>query len=167
MSLGAGTATHLVRMRRALAFSLALALVVSAAARGDIGIVKLNPTTARPGDLITVVVAGYLGQRPWRPMPVVLIPSALAPPEVPFRGGFRSPIARRADLRPPRYRVVGAVRNWRAPDSTGVNARGVIRFRLPPVRPGRYVFALFCETCWPGPRGSLIIDRRLVLTVAA
>lgn len=155
------------RMRGALALLMVVALVVPCAARADIGIIKLTPTAARPGDAVTIVVAGYLGPRPWRPMPVVMIPAKLAPKEVPFRGGFRSPIARRSELRPPPYRVVGAVRNWRPRDETGVNARGELRFRLPPVRPGRYVFALFCAPCWPGPRGSLIIDRRLVLTVAA
>jgi hypothetical protein len=154
-------------MRRAAAVAVVVALVVTGAARGDIGIRELTPRTARAGDLVTVVAAGYLGPRPWQPMPVVMIPAKLAPKPRPVPGGFGSPIARRSDLRPPRYRIVGAVSTWRPRDDTGVNARGVLRFRLPPVRPGRYVFALFCEPCRPGPRGSLIIDRRLVLTVAA
>jgi hypothetical protein len=149
------------------ASSLVVALLVTGAAHGDIGIRKLTPTSARPGDVITVVAAGYLGPQPWRAMPVVMIPARLAPKLRPVRGGFGRPLALRTELRPPRYRVVGAVRNWRPRDQAGVNARGELRLRLPAVPPGRYVFALFCDPCSPGPRGSLIIDRRLVLAVDA
>jgi hypothetical protein len=142
-------------------------LVLATVARGDVGIRKLMPTSARPGEQITIVAAGYLGPRPWRPMPIVMIPAKLAPRPRPVQGGLGSPIARRSDLRPPRYRIVGAVRNWRRRDERAVNATGALRFRLPPVRTGRYVFALFCDPCRSGPRGSLIIDPRLVLAVAA
>jgi len=167
MSNAGSATTHSSRASRALTLVMLVALVGASAARGDIGIRKLTPSTARPGDVITLVAAGYLGPRPWRPMPVVMIPAKLAPKPRPVPGGFGSPIARRSDLRPPRYRIVGAVRNWRPRDETAVNATGALRFRLPSVRPGRYVFALFCDPCRSGSRGSLIIDSRLVLAVAA
>jgi hypothetical protein len=153
------------RRLRGLAPLLIIALLAAGAAHGDIGIRKLTPASARPGDVITVVAAGYLGPRPWRALPVVMIPARLAPKLRPVRGGFGRPLALRSELRSPRYRVVGAVRNWQPRDQTGVNARGEFRFRLPAVPPGRYLFALFCDPCAPGPQGSLIIDRRLVLAV--
>jgi hypothetical protein len=163
-----GSATaHSRRPRRAITLVMLVALVGASAAHGDIGIRKLTPTAAQPGEPITVVAAGYLGPRPWQPMPVVMIPAKMAPKPRPVPGGLGSPIARRGDLRPPRYRIVGVVRNWGQRDETGVNGTGALRFRLPPVRPGRYVFALFCDACRSGPGGSLIIDPRLVLAVAA
>lgn len=131
------------RRLSALACSLVVALLVIGAAHGDIGIRKLTPTSARRGDAITVVAAGYLGRRPWRAMPVVMIPTQLAPKLRPVRGGFGRPLALRTELRPPRYRVVGSVQNCRPRDQTGASTRGVLRFRLPAVSPGRYVFALF------------------------
>jgi hypothetical protein len=151
--------------RGVLLVGVLVALALPATAAGDLGILKLSTSVARPGDLVTVVAGGFLGPKPWRPMPVVMIPAARAPKPVPFRDGFRSPIARRADLRPPRYRVIGEIRRWHAVDETGVNATGRLRFRVPCVPAGRYVFALFCDRCWPGPAGSLVIDTRPVLIV--
>lgn len=151
--------------RGVLLLGVLLALTLPATAGGDLGVQRLSPTVARPGDIVTIVGGGFLGPKPWRPMPVVMIPAARAPKPVPFRDGFRTPIARRSDLRPPRYRVIGEIRRWHAIDETGVNATGRLRFRGPCVPAGRYVFALFCDRCWSGPKGSLIIDSRLVLTV--
>lgn len=152
-------------MVRVLLLALLGALVLPAAGLGDIGILKLSRYEARPGESVSVRAAGYLGPKPWRPMPVVMIPAALAPKPVPFRGGFAAPTARRIELRPPRYRVVGAIWLWRIRDQTGVNATGQLRFRVPRVRTGHYVLALFCDACAAGPKGSLIIDPRLVLRV--
>ena len=146
--------------------SVVVALALPAAdARADIGIRKLSTSVARPGDFVTVFASGYLGPKPWRPMPVVMIPARLAPKLIPVRGGFASPRALRSQLTLPRYRVVGAIRAWRARDSTAVNATGRLRFRVPRVAAGIYVFGLFCERCTRGPKGSLIIDERLRLRV--
>jgi hypothetical protein len=142
-----------------------VALTFPGSGRGDIGILKLSSSVARTGEFVSVVAAGYLGPKPWRPMPVVMIPATLAPEPVPVRGGFAAPRAHRSDLRPPRYRVVGTIRSWRARDRTGVNAVGQLRFRVPRVPARRYVFALFCDACASGPAGSVIIDERLVLRV--
>jgi hypothetical protein len=135
------------------------ALVLPGAGRGDVGIVKVSRSQARAGDFLSIVAAAYLGPKPWRAMPVVMIPAALAPNP--------TPRARLSQLRPPRYRVVGAIWPWRARDQTGVNAIGQLRFRVPRVPPRRYVFALFCDACAAGSRGSLIIDHRRVLSVRA
>jgi hypothetical protein len=152
-------------MRVVLPVALLLALALPGTVRGDIGIRRLSVSMARPGDTVSVVAAGYLGSKPWRPMPVVMIPAALAPEPFAVPGGFAAPRARRSQLRPPRYRVVGSIARWRARDRTGVNATGRLVFHVPRVSVGRYVFALFCDACTPGPAGSLIIDEKLVLRV--
>jgi hypothetical protein len=145
--------------------AVAVALMLPGNGHGDIGIVGLSRSIVRPGEFVSVVAAGYLGPKPWRPMPVVMVPASLAPKPVPVRGGFAAPQTRRSELRPPRYHVVGEVRRWRARDRTGVNATGQLRFRVPRVPARHYVLALFCDTCAPGPAGSLIIDERLELRV--
>ncbi len=53
-----------------------------------------------------------------------------------------------------------------------VRHRNTVRvsFRVPRLRPGRYVYVLYCGTCWRGRRGSLIPlnDRRApALTVVS
>jgi hypothetical protein len=98
-------------------------------------------------------------------MPVVMIPAARAPKPVPFRDGYAAPKARLSELRPPRYRVVGAIERWQARDRSGGSGAGTLRFRVPRVPPAPYVFALFCDSCARGAAGSLIIDERLVLRV--
>jgi hypothetical protein len=79
MSNPGSATTHSSRACRALTLATLAVFVLATVARGDIGIRKLMPTSARPGEQITIVAAGYLGPRPWRPMPVVMIPAKLAP----------------------------------------------------------------------------------------
>lgn len=164
MKLVGATRRHTILRISVVSVLVALALP-PAGARSDIGIRKLSTSVARPGDYVTVFASGYIGPKPWRPMPVVMIQAALAPKPIPVRGGFASPQALRSQLSPPRYRIVGAIRDWRPRDGTRVNAAGRLRFRVPRVASGLYVFALFCETCTRGPEGSLIIDARLRLRV--
>ncbi len=146
-------------MRRVLITVATTSLMVPGLARADIGIVTVSTTSARPGDVMSLVAEGYLGSKPWRSRPLVMIPVALAP------RCCASPRARLSELRPPRYRIIGAIRHWRLLDGTGVNARGRVRFRVPTVIPGRYLFGLFCGRCAAGDRGSVIIDRSLVLRI--
>lgn len=138
-------------------------LLTTAAASADIDIDVVTPRRATPGDPVRMTARGFLGQKPWPAMEVAMIPMAKAPKK-PYWG-----IAmRRPRLRRPPYRIVGKIRRWRPlpprPYQYG-HGEGSIVFRTPAVRSGRYVFGLFCEPCLSGPRGNLIIDRRLVLTV--
>jgi hypothetical protein len=66
-------------------------------------------------------------------------------------------------LRPP-YRLVGTIRRWQGRTRNG-HAWGYVVFRVPKVKLGRYVFGMFCPPCVRGPRGSLIVDPALILTV--
>lgn len=151
--------------RASVWLSVLIALALPTSAQGDIGIRRLSPSVARPGDFVTVMASGFPGPKPWRPMPVVLIPAALAPEPVARHGGFASPSALRSQLKPPRYRIVGEIRDWRPHDGSGANVSGRLHFRVPRVAPGVYVLALFCDACTSGPKGSLIIDLRLRLSV--
>jgi hypothetical protein len=64
--------------------------------------------------------------------------------------------------RPP-YLPVGAVSRWRTqPDG---HAIGTLAFTMPRLARERYVLGLFCERCVRGPKGSLIIDYSLVVSV--
>ena len=111
--------------------------------------------------------SGYLAARPWPALPVAMLPAARAPRPQPCHGnGFCAPAVTPAALGRPPFTIVGSIHNWRARNAAA-NASGSLRFRVPNLAPGRYVFALFCPACTPGPRGSLIIDPRLVLTIHA
>jgi hypothetical protein len=61
------------------------ALVVCAVAAADIGPVGVSPSVAQVGQAVTIRVQGYLGPKPWRPMPIVLVARAHQPH--PFRCG--------------------------------------------------------------------------------
>jgi hypothetical protein len=69
-----------------------------------------------------------------------------------------------AALRRPPFAWLGTIRRWRSLKQPEAGI-GQIAFRVPLVAPGRYVFGLYCASCTPGPRGSLIIDPRLTLVV--
>jgi hypothetical protein len=116
---------------------VALALP-TAAAHGDIGIRMVSRSVAGRGDFVTVFASGFLGPKPWRPMPVVMIPAALAPKPVRVRGGFASPRALRSQLEPPRYRVVGEIR-------TGVHATALASTQT----------AVFASACRRWQRASM------------
>ena len=102
-------------------------------------------------------------------MPVVLVPASSAPQ--PYRcrrkgvTGICTPGVVLRRLSKPPYRLLGSVRRWKPFDSTKVNAVGVLAVRVPRVQPGRYLLGLFCASCTPGPKGGVIIDYRLGLTV--
>jgi hypothetical protein len=143
-------------MRRALLIALLFLGASPAAARADFAIYDLSDRGARPGDTVSVKAGGYIGRRPWRSMPVVMMPRRPLPE-------LR---VRRSQLDSPRFRVVGSIR-WRPWRRNRNHAVGRLRFRVPEVRPRRYVFGLFCEPCVRGPGGRVVASRRLVLRVRA
>jgi hypothetical protein len=150
-------------VRRTLIAAVFAILLMPLAASADIDIDVVTPRRARPGDPVRVTARGFLGPRPWPAMEVAMIPMAKAPK--PQHWGVAM---RRARLRRPPFRIVGTIRRWRPlpprPYQYG-HGEGSIVFRTPDVRSGRYLFGLFCDPCLRGPRGNLIIDRRLVLKV--
>jgi hypothetical protein len=147
-------------MRRALVAALVPVLLLPLAASADIGIRSIDAQTARTGDRVRITARGFLGARPWPAMPVEIVAAAQAPR--PSRLGV-TPRMRAERLRRPPYHLVGSIRGWRRlANGHGV---GTLEFRVPAVIPDRYVLGLFCDRCVRGPKGSLIIDRRLVMRV--
>ncbi len=145
------------------ACALLLAVAVPHAA-ADIGIRSIDQRVASTGQIVKLTASGYLGPRPWKPYPVAMISARHAPQPYPCRGGYCSPIRRLETLRRPPYLFLGYV-DWRPVKGLGESGLGILRFRVPRVKPGPYLFALFCETCARGQKGSLIIDPRLVLRI--
>jgi hypothetical protein len=143
-----------------LAIASVLVLAFAGSATADIGIREISRGSASPGGVVRVTARGFLGEPPSPAMPVVMVAAARAPR--PSRFGV-TPLMRPERLRRPPYRLLGSVRQWRRlPNGHGV---GNLSFRVPRVAHGRYVFGLFCDRCVNGPKGSLIIDYKLVLRV--
>ncbi len=150
-------------MRLLIAFALVLAVAAPPAA-ADIGITSIDRSVASPGQFVRLTATGYLGPQPWRAYPIAMIAARSAPEPYACRCGYCSPHLRLAALRRTPYVFLGNL-DWRPRMASDESGRGALRFRVPRVRPGRYVIALFCESCVRGPQGSVIIEPRLVLRV--
>jgi hypothetical protein len=141
------------------------ALPLDAQIAGDLGVNWLTPARAAAGDAVQLGVSGYLGPRPWPALRVVLLSAVHVPRPRPCHGnGSCAPAVTPAAIQHPPFTIVGSIHNWRA-HTNAVTASGSLRFRVPELAAGRYVLALFCPACAPGPRGSLIINPRLFLTI--
>jgi hypothetical protein len=132
------------------------AMIAPPTASADIDIDQISRKTATPGQLVRVTAAGFVGSTPWV-APIVMLPASGA-----SRVSQRMYSSRL--LRPP-YRLVGTIRRWHG-QTRNRHAWGYVVFRVPRAKPGRYVFGLFCPPCVRGPKGSLIVDPTLVLTLA-
>jgi hypothetical protein len=122
---------------------------IAAGAGADIGVIALSRTSVRPGDTVSVRLAGY--DRAWPRMPLYLIAAARAPQ--PVRCGPNAicqPKAKKPPSAPP-YRLVGRIHFRRS-------GTGVVRFRVPKIAAGAYRFVIYCAPCSRGPGGSLITD---------
>jgi len=150
-------------MKLLIAFALVLAVAAPPAA-ADIGITSIDRSVASPGQFVRLTATGYLGPQPWRAYPIAMVSARSAPEPYACRGGYCSPRLRLAALRRAPYVFLGYL-NWRPRMASDESGRGTLRFRVPRVRPGRYVFALFCESCVGGPQGSVIVDQRLALRI--
>jgi hypothetical protein len=148
---------------RILPVAVLAAVVATPSASADIGIRGVSPRHVHPGEVVRVTADGFLGPEPWPAMPIVIVAEQHAPRPYQCGNGYCSPRMARGRLGRPPYRLLGAIRRWRRQsDGHGI---GSLRFTVPRLRSGRYVLGLFCESCVRGPKGSLIIDRRLVLHV--
>jgi hypothetical protein len=118
----------------AVAFSLAMCLVASEAARADLG---LTITTLRVHS--GGIIRGYGNATG---MPVYLVPESRAPR--PFRchdgKAYCQPRSRRPPRRP--YRLLGYLRRTRT-----LYVRQRFAFRIPNVSPRRYQVVFWCKPC--------------------
>jgi hypothetical protein len=154
-------------VRRTLVALATLALIAPASAAADIGIVRVAPTSARPGERVRVTAGGYLGMTHQRFL-LVLMAAAQAPLPHSCRHGSAvcTPSFLPAALERAPFHLVGSITRWREIAPRGAQqGRATVRVRIPRVSSGRYVFALFCPSCTPGPKGSLIVAEKLILRV--
>jgi hypothetical protein len=135
-------------VRRVFPLSGTLFGLLCATAHADVGPPRLSPSAAKPGQV--VVGRGSSG------MPVLMIPAWLAPKRYSCHGGAGcEPYSVGVPSRPPWIRL-GRMSGRVLPVTFGT-----IRFRVPPVAPGRYKVFVYCEPCYRGRRGSLITDDRI------
>jgi hypothetical protein len=97
-------------------------------------------------------------------MPVYLVPESFAKRVGFFYRGF--PAARPPSRLP--FRLLGrTVCTGRThyigdyPDGDWSAWSAILRFEVPRVRPSRYQFVVYCESCRRGPGGSLIVNNWL------
>lgn len=130
-------------------------LALSASSSADEGLI-VRRTVVRQGTLMTV----WGGCR----RPIYLVPESFA--KRIFLYYFSLPVAG-PPTRPP-YRLLGRTRCTGEdhyigdfPDGDWSSWSGYLRFRVPRVRPGRYVLVVYCAPCRPGKTGSLIVSNHL------
>jgi hypothetical protein len=162
------TAIGLVSREMRLGLGCCLvALIFTAAGAADIGILSVSPTSARVGERVSVRVEGYLGPKPWRPYPVVLVRRAKEPNR--YRCGTHTicePTRLSAAVERLPFYLVGTITRWKA--STRLPDVGSARldFRVPRLTPGVYVPMLVCASCARGARVSLIDTKGVLLRVS-
>jgi hypothetical protein len=141
---------------------VALALLAAEPAAGDVGVDGVDPPVGAPGEPVELSIgcgaclAVSVAQGPRHPpsaIPVSLVPVARTPkpPSAPVAGpprdrpfvflGRAKPLFQMGELR--RMREIPQYR---------------LRFRIPRVEPGAYAFVIYCDNCYRGARGSLIVD---------
>jgi len=182
--------------RRALALaSSAFALLLLApAASADVGVERVLPPAARPGDSVLVQLGcgfcfppcvgprgerrpkGYahgacmLGVRidppPGFPISLVAAGTALAPRKC-RSGGLCAPEAGQPPQAPPFHALGVAQPPPRGNDpASGRPPRYLLRFRVPQLDPGAYSFVVYCAVCNRGRGGSLVPSGRLLVRSA-
>jgi hypothetical protein len=151
---------------RTLAIAFGTLLLWCGVAAADIGIVSMSAKTAQPGQRVSIRVEGYLGPKPWRAYPIVLVPRSAEPH--PYKCGTRAICGptRLADaISKAPFRVVGSVVHWHILRGISVNGWGMLVFHVPKLSPGVYVPMLVCARCARAPRVSLIATRGLALRI--
>jgi hypothetical protein len=151
---------------RVFVISIGALLLWCGVSAADIGIVSMSAKTVQPGERVSIRVEGYLGPKPWRAYPIVLVPQSAEPH--PYKCGTRAicgPTRLPEAIRKAPFRVVGSVAHWQVLRGISVNGWGVLVFRVPKLSPGVYVPMLVCARCARAPRVSLIATRGLALRI--
>jgi hypothetical protein len=153
-------------------------LFSAAPAQADVGVERVSRSAGQVGDVVDLTIGcgfcfppchGAPGERnvpcmldtkaePPEAFPVSLVPIEKAP--APRRCGPRalcSPQVPAPPARPPFAFLGEATPPADDEDRPGRHVpRYLLRFEIPKLRPGLYTFVIFCDTCAPGTRGSLI-----------
>ena len=142
---GTGAARFLLS---ACAVALVLLLAPSADAGPFVG--KASRTRARAGDIVRVQAGA--GLRFYALLPLYLVRSEVAPQDRPCTVNGRDAMCAAQEQSPPRggiYHRIGTVNVRHSNVST-------ITYRVPKLRPGIYVYVMYCGPCNAGDGGSLI-----------
>lgn len=140
--------------RRARQFSLACAvgaaLLITGGATAGPFVGKASKTRARAGDVVRVQAGA--GLRFYALLPLYLVRRELAPQPKPCTVNGQDGICAAEEPSPPRggiYHRIGTVnvRHW------NVNT---VTYRVPKLRPGVYVYVMYCGPCNAGAGGSVI-----------
>lgn len=145
-----------LRFRLSVLAVALLASLVAAGAYGSVYLKGITPTTANPGQTVTLRTAS--GVHLYALLPLYVIRRDLAPKESPCRNGRG--ICEPHVAGPPTgtaYRRIGTL-NFRHA------SRQIVVFAAPKTK-GRYVFVFYCGPCYHGSGGSLVTTPKLVLTV--
>jgi hypothetical protein len=155
------TTSRSSKLARALGPLLAVLLIAASAARGDVGVVSVDPKAAGPGEGVNLTV-GCGACSAEASFPVSLIPVKSAPRPHPCgENALCNPTA----AGPPRdgpFVFLGSTSGGRPLYSGAdrVGSKSDLRFGVPELVPGGYAFVIFCASCVRGPRGSLLDDTR-------
>jgi hypothetical protein len=123
---------------------------LASAATADIAPV-LHRTVARVGATVPAEI-GYTARHA---LPLYLVSTSRWPPDLPC-GKVCEPTVHGAPARPPFHRLRRVL--WS-------RDRTAARFRVPPLRGGRYYLVVYCGGCAAGPRGSLITSSNTLRVV--
>jgi hypothetical protein len=135
----------------------ALAMLIAAGpAEGDIGVTRVRPNAAGPGQVVELGTGCGGIHCPGR-FPVSLVPSVQVPRDRPCReNALCSPVV----PEPPRKRPFVFLGWAKETDSTSYGRRYELRFHVPRVRPGVYAFVIYGAVRGPSPGGILITGTR-------
>ena len=164
--MGRGRTAAASRWRNLVAATVAVScplLGPAPPASGDIGVTRVSPRHARPGERVTVSIrTGGSIRSPARalgPFPVSLVPLAEAPR--PHACGTRTlALCLPASVGPPKAPPFVFLGQAKFAKRQSNRSLGDFRlpFPVPALRPGTYVFVIYSGGAYPGTRGGLVID---------
>jgi hypothetical protein len=141
----------LLRSSLALVLFASAGLVAARPAAADIGVFGVKPAIAAPSASVDLTL--YCGGCPaGMELPVALVPAARAPMHRRCGDAICSPTA----LGIPRSSPFVYLGQPAVQPSRRWPAKAPLRFSVPRLRRGVYVFVVYCAGCVRGPRGSLI-----------
>ena len=111
-----------------------------------------SATRAKPGAIVQLRAGA--GLRLWEVLPLYLVRASSAPAPTPCR--LRNGHAALCSPTAPSPPTGGTYHRIATIDTRHSNMI-TVRFRVPTLSPGSYVYVFYCGGCTKGPRGSLVV----------
>jgi hypothetical protein len=131
-------------------------LVAPATARADIGITRVSPTSASPGQSVEVDIGCGWPRGCGPRLPVFLIAAGTAPEPRPCRMNSEKAVCTPIRRGPPRERPYLFLGSATKADGTTYGQLYQLRFQGPNLRPGLYAFVVYAAYRRPRGSGALI-----------